>query len=114
MDSEYRYFLLQKAAEDLENSVSYIAVSLSNPQAAAAFRQKVQNAIAEACRFPESGAPVENEFVPQEGIRKKLVGNYAVYYLPKHEEKTIYVLRVIYARRNPDEIYRELNPYTES
>ena len=42
-------------------------------------------------------------------VRKKLVGNYIMYYLPSKEDKIIYVLRIIYGKRNMDEILAKLD-----
>ena len=109
MASEFSYKLTTKAEADLDGIVSYIAVQLENPQAATGFLNKLQDAIHEACSFPESGSLVVNEFLPYKGIRKKLVGNYIMYYFPDMNAETIYVLRVIYGRRNLDEILREMN-----
>ena len=65
---------------------------------------------AEAARmFPESGTPVENEYLPYTGVRKKLIGNYILYYLPQMSSKTITVLRILYGKRNIDEIIRQLD-----
>ena len=49
--------------------------------------------IAETRAFPESGSPVHNEFLQVENVRKKLAGNYIMYYLPDTGEKIIYILR---------------------
>lgn len=109
MESEYGFKLTQKAEADLDDIVSYLAVDLANPQAASNFVDKLQGAINEACSFPESGAPVVNEFLPETKVRKKLVGNYVLYYLPEREEQIIYVLRIVYGRRNLDEILRQMD-----
>lgn len=109
MASEFTYKLTAKAATDLDEIVTYLAVQLENPQVAAGFLNKLQDAIQEACSFPESGSRVTNEFLPHKGIRQKLVGNYIMYYLPDMNTETIYVLRVIYGRRNLDEILWEMN-----
>ncbi len=109
MASEFNFKFTGKAEDDLDGIVSYIAVSLCNPQAAAAFLDTLQASIDEACAFPESGAPVYNEFLTYKAVRKKSVGNYIMYYFPKAAEKTIIVLRVLYGRKNPDEILREIN-----
>ena len=109
MASEFSYKLTTKAEADLDGIVSYIAVQLENPRAAADFLNKLQDAIHEACSFPESGSPVINEFLPYNGIRKKLVGNYIMYYFPDMNAETVYVLRLIYGRRNLDEILREMS-----
>ena len=109
MASEFSYKLTTKAEADLDEIVSYIAVQLENPQAATGFLNKLQDAIHEACSFPESGALVVNEFLPYKDIRKKLVGNYIMYYFTDMSAETVYILRVIYGRRNLDEILREMS-----
>ena len=86
-----------------------MAVQLANSQAAAAFLDKLQDAISEACLSPESGSPVDNEFLPCKTIRKKQVGNCILYYFSDEKAETIYVLRILYGRRNLDEILREMN-----
>lgn len=72
-------------------------------------KHKLQEVIEEAWSFPESGSPVVNEFVLTTEVRKKLVANYIMYYLPDSSEKMIFVLRIVYGRRNVDEILRQLN-----
>ncbi len=109
MESKWGYQLTQKADADLDDIVGYIAVELANPKAASDFLDKLQEAIEEARAFPESGSLVINEFVPNTKIRKKLTGNYIMYYLPDSAEKMIFVLRIVYGRRNMDEILRQLN-----
>ena len=109
MASEFFYKLTQRAEADLDEIASYLAVWLNNPQAAARFLDQLQSVIQEACLFPESGAPVVNEFVPQKNVRKKLAGNYVMYYFPDADAETIYILRVIYGRRSLDEILREMD-----
>ena len=109
MESKYQYRLSQKAEADLEDIISYLAVELCNPQAASAFADKLENVIDETRFFPESGAPISNAFLSNTEVRKKLVGSYVLYYLPVSGESMIYVLRIVYGRRNMDEILRELD-----
>lgn len=109
MACEFGYRLTGKAEADLDSILSYMAVQLANPQAAAAFLEKLQDAISEACSFPESGSLVDNEFLPCKTIRKKQVGNYILYYVPDEKTETIYILRILYGRRNLDEILREMS-----
>ncbi len=109
MESKWGYRLTQKADADLDDIVGYIAVDLANPTAASDFVDTLQRVIEEARSFPESGSPVVNEFVPNTEVRKKTVGNYLMYYLPDSAEKMIFVLRIVYGRRNMDEILRQLN-----
>lgn len=109
MESKWGWQLTQKADADLDDIVSYIAVELSNPKAASDFVDKLQGTIEEVRGFPESGSIVVNEFVPNMQIRKKPVGNYMIYYLPDSTEKMIFILRIVYGRRNMDEILRQIN-----
>lgn len=109
MESEWRYYLTQKADDDLDNIIGYIAMELSNPKAASDFLDQLQEVIEEARSFPESGSPVVNEYLLDIEIRKKMVGNYIMYYLPDFEKEKILILRIVYGRRNMDEILRKLD-----
>lgn len=71
--------MTKRAESDLDD--------LANPQAASDFVDKLQDNIEEIRDFPESGSRVDNEFLQVENIRKKLIGNYIMYYLPDTEEK---------------------------
>ena len=109
MASKFGYRLTKRAESDLDGIVSYIAVELVNPQAASDFVDKLQDNIEEAIVFPERGSLVDNEFLQVENARKKLVRNYIMYYLPDMEEKVIYILRIVYGKRNMDEILKKLD-----
>ena len=108
MASKFGYRLTKRAESDLDGIVSYIAVELANPQAASDFVNKLQDNIEETRTFPENGSLVNNEFLKVENVRKKLVGNYIIYYLPDTEEKIIYILRIVYGKRNMNEILKKL------
>ena len=109
MESKYQYRLSQKAEADLDDIVSYIAVELSNPQAASDFVDKLEKVIDETRCFPNSGSHVSNEFLSNTAVRKQMIGNYIMYYLPVAEERMIYVVRIVYGKRNIDEILRQLD-----
>ena len=108
MASKFGSRLTKRAESDLDGIVSYITVDLANPQAASDFVDKLQNTIEEARAFLESGSLVHNEFLQIENVRKKLVGNYIVYYLLDIEENIIYILRIVYGKRNLDEILKKM------
>ncbi len=109
MASKYQYRLSQKAADDLDGIVSYIASELSNPQTAADFLSRLEKVIDEIRSFPESGAPVNNEFLSNTKLRKKTVGSYLLYYLSVPETETAYIVRIVYGKRNMEEILRQLD-----
>lgn len=109
MASKFGYRLTKRAESDLDGIVSYIAVELSTPQAASDFVDKLKDNIDETRAFPESGSPVDNEFLQVENLRKKLIGNYIMYYLPHMREKIIYILRIVYGKQNITEIHIKLD-----
>ena len=71
MESKWSCKLTRKAEADLDSILRYLAVELANPNAAAAFADKLQAAMEEARTFPESGSLVINEYLPNTGVRKK-------------------------------------------
>lgn len=109
MASKFGYRLTKRAESDLDGIVSYIAVALANPQVASDFVDKLQDNIEETRAFPESGSHVHNEFLQVENVRRKLVGNYIMYYLPDMGEKITYILRIVYGKRNMDAILKKLD-----
>lgn len=109
MASKFGYQLTKRAESDLDGIVSYMAVELANPQAASDFVDKLKGNIDEARAFPESGSLVDNEFLQVENLRKKLIGNYIMYYLPDMREKIIYILRIVYGKQNITEIHIKLD-----
>ena len=109
MASKFGYQLTKRAESDLDGIVSYMAVELANPQAASDFVDKLKDNIDEARAFPESGSLVNNEFLQVENLRKKLIGNYIMYYLPDMREKIIYILRIVYGKQNITEIHIKLD-----
>jgi len=111
MNSRFQYRFSKKAEADLDEILSYISIELSNSQAASSFLKDLQTVIDSICAIPKIGRIVENEFLPDREVRKPLVGNYILYYLPDTNEKIIYILRILYGRRSLDELVREINNY---
>ena len=109
MASKFGYRLTKRAKSDLDGIVSYIAIDLANPQAATDFVDKLQDNIEEARVFPESGSLVDNEFLQLENVRRKLIGNYIMYYLPNTAENMILILRIVYDKQNVTEIHVKLD-----
>ena len=109
MASKFGYWLTKRAESDLDGIVSYIAVALANPQAASVFVDKLQDNIEETRAFPESGSLVHNEFLQVENVRRKLVGNYIMYYLPNTAENIILILRIVYGKQNITDIHIRLD-----
>lgn len=109
MASKFGYRLTKRAESDLDGIVSYIAIDLANPQAASDFVDKLLYNIGEARVFPENSSLVDNEFLQLENVRKKLIGNYIMYYLPNTVENIILILRIVYGKQNITDIHIKLD-----
>lgn len=108
MASEYSYRFTEKAASDLTDILRYISEELFNPGAARTLGQKVFASIDEIRSFPQSGMVVENQFLTDKTIRRTVIDNYVLYYKAVESDKTIYIIRIVYGKRNLDEICREI------
>ena len=104
----YRYRFTGHACADLDDIVEYIAVKLCNRTAAGDFLDHLQREISRICMFPESGASVVNEFLPDLGVRKCFIDNYTMYYVSDPDTESVTILRIIYSRRNAEELLKEL------
>lgn len=108
MESDYSYKFTEKAENDLDEILRYISRDLCNPSAATSFGRKIFERIDAIRNFPLSGTLVENEFLSNKTVRRVAVDNYALYYVLSEKEKTVYVVRIVYAKRNLEEIYRSM------
>lgn len=106
MAFEYSYRFTEKAMQDLDEILHYISVDLDNPMAAKSLGKKIFERIDSARCFPESGALVDNEYLADKTVRKMIADNYVIYYKAHHDEKMISVVRIVYGKRNLDEILR--------
>lgn len=101
---EYSYYFTQKAADDIEDILNYISVELSNPTAARELNSEIFKNIEELTSFPDLGLLVENEYLADKFVRRLIVNNYTVFYKVFDSECKIYILRVVYSKRNLNEI----------
>ncbi len=108
MAVEYSFKFTEKAEEDLDDILKYISEELSNPSAASGLAQKIFECIDNVRAFPESGLLVENEFLSDKTLRRVLVENYSVYYKFDDNDKMIYIIRLVYSRRDMNELFKQL------
>lgn len=109
MESSFQYRLTLKAKADLDHIASYIAVNLSNPQAVSKFIDHLYNAIEDVCSFPENGTIIDDTYISNEKVKMKIIDHYNMYYFPHLEQKTIYVLRILYNKRNISDMLLQLD-----
>lgn len=58
--------------------------------------------------FLQPGMVVDNPFLTDHDVRRVLIDNYILYYKAVDAEKVVCIIRIVYAKRNLDEIRREL------
>ena len=108
MECKYSYRFTEKAVQDLDEILHYITIDLANPNAAQNLGRKLFELIDMVRIFPDSGAPVDNDFLADKTIRKLSVDHYVIYYKVHYEEKVISVIRIVYGKRNLDEIVKTI------
>ena len=105
---KYGFVLTEIAEADIDETFEYIAVDLSNPNAAAGLADELEKKIDEVCKTPKSGRPVENEYLKRNDVRRFLVGNYIVYYIIDDDARNIIILRMVYGKRDQDKILKDV------
>lgn len=108
MEFDYSYSFTAKAENDLEGILRYIRDDLLNPSAATDFGRKLFESIDNVRNFPQSGMLVENDFLADKKIRRVIIENYVMYYVTDDEKRKIYIVRIVYGKRNLEEIYRTI------
>lgn len=101
---EYKYYFTEKAAKDIEDVLNYISVELKNPTAAKELNSEIFKSIEDLISFPDMGLLVENEYLADKFVRRIIVNNYTVFYKVFDNESKIYILRIVYSKRNLNEI----------
>ncbi len=105
----YKYKFTAKAKDDLDSIFAYIAIELSNISAARNLMKEVEKGINSICAFPEACPVVDNIYVRNLDVRKKLINNFIMYYLPDEKAKTNIIVRIVYNKRNIDDIIKNIN-----
>ena len=88
------------AKSDMLEAVKYIADELKNPVAAQNLADDFISSAERLCEFPYANnvylpiKPLESEY------RRIIVKNYLMFYTVDEQNKTVTIMRVIYARRD--------------
>jgi len=106
---EFKCIITAKAEKDLAEIIEYITVELYSPVAATRLVDEVGNAILRIAEFPESCGRVYPEFFQKTEVRRCVIGNYLLFYTVNYDEKQIYVLRIIYGKRDMNEIVKKIS-----
>lgn len=97
---KYNVIITPDASADLLNIKNYIAVSLNEPQTALKYIRSLRKKILSLEALPNAYTLVDDEPWRSRGIRKIIHKNFLVYYRVDDNKKCVYILNVIYARRD--------------
>lgn len=96
------------ATADLVEIRDYIAGALLARDTALKYIREIRKEIAALDSMPARIAPVQDEPWHSRGIRRMLVKNFYVYYRIDEDSHRVYILNIIYAKRD------QLKALTES
>ena len=86
------------ALEDLQEIKSYITDDLQNEIAAEKTLKTIMDRIKQLMDFPDMGAPLSSVAETESDYRYLICESYTAFY--RHEEDTVYIIRVLYGRRD--------------
>lgn len=101
----YKVVLTPDAATDLYQLKHYISYTLKAPETAAKYIRSVRKQIEGLEAFPTAYAPIPEEPWHLRGIRRIIHKNFNIYYIINDLNKTVYILNVIYGKRDQLEAF---------
>ena len=96
---EYKLLITKEAENDIDEIVAYIVNVLKNPIAAENLLTKIESCF-DTIKFNPHAFPLcTDKRLRESGYRKITVNNYIVFYRIYDDQDTVYIMRVIYGRR---------------
>ena len=108
MDS-YKIIITPDAEEDLVELRNYIADDLLARDTARNYIRTIRKEIGSLSELPARYMPVDDEPWHSRGIRRIMANNFFVYYRIDEDRKQVFVLNVIYARRDQLRMLEQMN-----
>ena len=96
----YKIVETQLAGQDLDSILEYIALSLANPSAAAAFADKVEKCYLGLQSMPMMYELCRDKHLRAFGYRKVSIGNHIMIYKINELDKTVVIMRFFYGRQD--------------
>ena len=97
---QYKVKLTAQAIGQIEETVQYISKILLEPETARKWADTLQYEIGKLDSMPSRYPLTEEEPWRMKGIHKMPVKNFLVYYLIDEDKKTVWIVAVIYGRRD--------------
>jgi len=108
MDS-YKIIITPDAEEDLVELRNYIADVLLARDTARNYIRTIRKEIGSLSELPARYKPVDDEPWHSRGVRRIIVNNFFVYYRIDEARKQVFILNVIYARRDQLRVLEQMN-----
>ena len=96
----YDIILTPDATADLFELRDYIAEVLLAPDTALSYVRTIREEISKLSKMPTRIKPIDDEPWHSHGIRKIIAKNFYVYFWVNEETNHVYILNVIYEKRN--------------
>ena len=96
----YRVRMTECAVEQMQQSAAYISRVLLEPVSAMRWAEKMKKEIESLNELPLRFPLTDEEPWRSNGVRKMPVGNFLVYYWVSEEERAVWVISVLYGRRD--------------
>ncbi len=96
----YKLIISELAHKDLDNIVSYVAVELANPSAAANFLDEVDKCYEYLMSNPLMYESCQDSLLEKEGYRKANIKNYVLIYRIDEAATTVFIYRFFYGAQN--------------
>ena len=100
----YRVEISREAHNDIYEIVGYIANELSNPKAANSFLDDVETSYLRVADNPHSYSLCSDIRLERLAYRKIIIKNYLILYRIDEDNQVVYIVRVVYGRRNYPEM----------
>ena len=105
----YKIIITPDAEEDLVELRNYIADVLLARDTARNYIRTIRKEIGSLSELPARYKPVDDEPWHSRGIRRIMANNFFVYYRIDEDRKQVFVLNVIYARRDQLRMLEQMN-----
>jgi toxin ParE1/3/4 len=99
---KYSVKISEQADADLRGIYEYIAFHLQSIQNALAQITRLEKSIMGLDEMPERFRVYDADPWYSRGLRVMPVDNYCVFYIPDHEKRILYIIRVMYGGRDID------------
>ena len=96
---KYKVVIEKPAEHDLFGILDYIDSVLHEPQTAKRIYGSLKAQVLSLAEMPLRYAAVREEPYRTAGVRRMPVENYSVFYLADEASRTVHVIRVLYSRR---------------